>query len=265
MKTTMFRKYITIGMNKMKEELIQLFEDAQFLIKKFDKQTYETGFQNQFQKYEAVLKEAEEAVEQADAQEMVIRDIASIIPEYVKEKNAALHSKRKAENAVIDYNYAMVTYVLPLINYRKTENSKRIAEELLHIWNQEITKTPIKNSTYESIYEGFSQRLCYITTAVCESLGKPDDCHELQVLRGYRDEYLMGSEEGKDIVMKYYDIAPTIVKRINEKENAGQIYQRIYTDYLVPCIQLAENQKLEECKETYRSMVQELQNKYIYS
>lgn len=86
MKTTMFRKYITIGMNKMKEELIQLFEDAQILIKKFDKQTYEIGFQNQFEKYEAVLKEAEEAVEQADAQEMVIRDIASIIPEYVKEK-----------------------------------------------------------------------------------------------------------------------------------------------------------------------------------
>lgn len=249
----------------MKEELIQLFEDAQILIKKFDKQTYETGFQNQYEKYAKTLEEAEAVVENAEDQDAAVIEIASIIPDYVKEKLTAMHSKRKAENAVIDYNYSMVTYVLPLINYNKKENCVKIADQMLRLWNEEITKTPIKNSTYESIHEGFSQRLCYITTAVCESLGKPDDCHELQVLRNYRDEYLMESEEGKDIVMKYYDIAPTIVKRINQTEDAKQIYRDIYTDYLVPCIQLAESQKLEECKETYRSMVQELQNKYIYS
>lgn len=249
----------------MKEELIQLFEEAQALIRKFNKQNYEIGFQNQYEKYQEILEKMDEKVEEAEDKEGAIMEIASIIPEYVKEKISALKSKRKAENLVLDYNYAMVTYVLPLINYNRRENCNKIAEKMVKFWNQEITGTPIKNSTYESIYGGFSQRLCYITTAVCESLGKPDDCHELQVLRGYRDEYLMKSEEGKRIVEQYYDIAPTIVSHINRAENSKEVYEEIYKKYILPCIELIEEKKPEECQEVYISMVRELQEKYLYA
>lgn len=249
----------------MKEELIQLFEEAQVLIRKFNKQNYEIGFQNQYEKYHEILEKMDAEVEEAEDKEAAIMAIASIIPEYVKEKASALKSKRKAENLVVDYNYAMVTYVLPLVNYNRRENCNKISETMVKLWNQEITGTPIKNSTYESIYGGFSQRMCYITTAVCESLGKPDDCHELQVLRGYRDEYLMESEEGKRIVEQYYDIAPTIVSHINRTENSKEVYEEIYKKYLLPCIELVEEKKPEECKEVYSSMVHELQKKYLYA
>lgn len=249
----------------MKERLIQLFEEVQIPIAKFNKQNYEISFQNQYEKYNDLFEEVENAVENADQEEKVVLEIASVIPEYVEKKLSALGSKRKAENVVIDYNYTMVTYVFPLLNYKKTAHCKKITDKMLEIWNQKITKNPIQNSTYESIHEGFSQRLCYITTAVCESLQKPDDCYELQILRNYRDEYLMSQKDGKDIVMKYYDIAPTIVKHINQTEHAEEIYRNIYTKYLMPCIRMVEREELEECKDTYCSMVQELQQKYLYS
>ena len=35
---------------------------------------------------------------------------------------------------------------------------------------------------------------CYITTAVCEFYGKPDDCHELTQFRKFRDEWLAKQE-----------------------------------------------------------------------
>lgn len=248
----------------MKEKFIQLFEEAQILIKKFNKKSYETGFQNQYEKYEKLIEEVDHKIEQAEQQDAVILEIASTIPDYAEGKLSAAATKRKAENIVMDYNYAMVTYVLPLINYNRRENCKKVSDEMVRLWNQKIAKTPIKNTTYEAIDGGFSQRLCYITTAVCESLGKPDDCHELQVLRNYRDGYLMSSEEGKQIVEKYYDIAPTIVKHIDQSAQAKEVYRNIYEEYLVPCIKLAEEEKMEECKEVYSNMVCELQQKYLY-
>ena len=35
---------------------------------------------------------------------------------------------------------------------------------------------------------------CYITTAVCRSMDKADNCYELTTLREYRDGYLLRSE-----------------------------------------------------------------------
>ena len=104
----------------MKERLIQLFEEVQIPIAKFNKQNYEISFQNQYEKYNDLFEEIENAVENADQEEKVVLEIASVIPEYVEKKLSALGSKRKAENVVIDYNYTMVTYVFPLLNYKKT-------------------------------------------------------------------------------------------------------------------------------------------------
>ena len=64
---------------------------------------------------------------------------------------------------------------------------------------------------------------------------------------------------------RYYNIAPTIVKRIDKRDDAKEIYNRIWTDYLTPCIHLIEENEKEACKEVYSDMVRSLQKKYIYS
>ena len=75
----------------------------------------------------------------------------------------------------------------------------------------------------------------------------------------------MNSEEGKAVVEEYYDIAPTIVSRINNKDNSKKIYEEIYDKYISDCIHLLEEDKKEECQEVYTGMVEELRKEYLYS
>ncbi len=61
----------------------------------------------------------------------------------------------------------------------------------------------------------------------------------------------------------YYDIAPTIVKRINRRPDKAKIYQSLYEDYLLPCIQDIEAQDYEACETRYQEMVLNLKQKYM--
>ena len=105
---------------------------------------------------------------------------------------------------------------------------------------------------------------CFITTAVCDSFGKPDDCYELTTFRNFRDNWLVEQEDGKSLVAEYYKVAPKIVTNINKFTNAKTIYQMIWTKYLDPCLKFIETGKLTECKDMYVSMVQNLKQKYLY-
>ncbi|GHU54664.1 hypothetical protein FACS1894132_09650 [Clostridia bacterium] len=58
---------------------------------------------------------------------------------------------------------------------------------------------------------------CYITTAVCTSLEKPDDCYELTLLRNFRDTFLKNQPDGETLIKPYYEDAPRIVDKINKK------------------------------------------------
>lgn len=247
------------------ETLINLFEDALILVKSFNRDVYKRDFETHYNKYKDFFVNVNESLREEEGKETVISELAGIIPNYIDEKLKKIGQKRKRENLILDYNMALVTYVLPVINYGDGEYGNAISEKIVELWNNNISSVTIKNATYETITEGFKKRLCYITTAVCESLGKPDDCYELELLRNYRDKYLIEENAGRDIVQQYYNIAPTIVKRIDKRDDAKEIYKRIWTDYLTPCIHLIEENEKEACKKVYSDMVYDLQKKYIYS
>jgi hypothetical protein len=69
---------------------------------------------------------------------------------------------------------------------------------------------------------------CFITTACTKSRGLPDDCEELTVLRGFRDNFLCSFEEGEALCELYYRISPGIVDSIAHGGNATQIYEWLY-------------------------------------
>ena len=46
---------------------------------------------------------------------------------------------------------------------------------------------------------------CFLTTACCEYKGLPDDCHELTIMRKFRDEYLKSKQYGKEMIDAYYE------------------------------------------------------------
>ncbi|ONI42914.1 hypothetical protein AN640_06970 [Candidatus Epulonipiscium fishelsonii] len=101
---------------------------------------------------------------------------------------------------------------------------------------------------------------CFITTAVCEYYGKPDDCEELTILRNYRDNWLSQQVDGKLIIAEYYNVAPLLVSLLYNSSKYEYYCELLWNIYIIPCIELIKNNKLEECKNLYKTMVQFLDN-----
>lgn len=75
---------------------------------------------------------------------------------------------------------------------------------------------------------------CYLTTAACGNIGLDDDCWELTTLRFFRDSYMSGSQEGLELIQRYYQSAPALVEKLNQHPNANKIYLSMYWRYIVP-------------------------------
>ena len=75
---------------------------------------------------------------------------------------------------------------------------------------------------------------CFITTVTCEILGLSDDNLFLNILRGFRNQFLQKNEEHTDI-LKFYDVmGPMIAECLrNDKNNKG-IANDIYENYIIP-------------------------------
>ena len=74
----------------------------------------------------------------------------------------------------------------------------------------------------------------------------------------------MEQENGEAIVYEYYDLAPTIVKHIDQRKDAKEIYRNIWNTYLSPCLGMIERGENEACKDLYISMVRDMQKKYFF-
>lgn len=69
---------------------------------------------------------------------------------------------------------------------------------------------------------------CFLTTACAQHRGLPDDCHELTVLRKFRDTYLSQSPEGRGLISTYYEKAPAVVRAIENSPTANAELEQIY-------------------------------------
>ncbi|ONI39403.1 hypothetical protein AN639_05445 [Candidatus Epulonipiscium fishelsonii] len=98
--------------------------------------------------------------------------------------------------------------------------------------------------------------LCFITTVVCQYYGKPDDCEELTILRNYRDNWLSQQVDGKLLIAEYYNTAPLLVSLLCSSSEYEYYCELLWKIYIIPCIELIKNNKLEECKNLYIAMVQ---------
>lgn len=247
----------------LRSDMISLFQETGKYAQKFHKKTYESDMDTLKDRYRELLDEIKGIIEESDDD---MEEIAAYVPDYVAEQMSEIPSKRKKDIACLDNNMNMVSYYVPLMGEIISVKTKPFTEKMVEIWNQKMPENKIGHSTREHIQGGFKKGLfCYITTAVCRSLNKPDDCYELTLFRDYRDHYLLNCEKGEEIVNEYYNIAPTIVKRIDREDNSSEIYARIWQDYLSPCLRLIEEEKKEECRDLYSDMVRNLEKKYLYS
>lgn len=254
-------------LDTIREGLISLFDEMLTHGKEFKRSLYAGAFETGRKEHEEIVNAITECCKEAskEEKEAVIEKIAGIIPEYASEKMQDI-KKSKREKYSIDFNMNMAVYVVPILNFNRDEDCIAITKRMVEIWNEKkVTSMQLTHSTYEDVAAGFERRFCYITTAVCDSQGKPDNCYELTAFRNFRDSYLLRSEEGQKLVEEYYEIAPGIVMLINMQKNSKEIYDSIYEKYLMPCLGFIEDGKEEACQQHYVSMVRELEGKYLYS
>lgn len=78
--------------------------------------------------------------------------------------------------------------------------------------------------------------LCFITTAVCETLALDDDCDYLTVLRAFRDEYMSKTPERRALVTLYYALAPQFVRAIKRRRDSALVFERMLHLFIEPAV-----------------------------
>ena len=93
-----------------------------------------------------------------------------------------------------DEKIVLAIFFVPMVRKQQLPISEEFVTILQKQWVERYPKSPFYLGDYESISGGFRKKflgLCFITTAVCQELGKPDDCEELTAFRAFRDGYLL--------------------------------------------------------------------------
>lgn len=103
---------------------------------------------------------------------------------------------------------------------------------------------------------------CYLTTACVIAKDLPDDCAELQTLRTFRDEYLNSTEGGRQDIEQYYRCAPKLVKTLDKLPDSKQVYDRIYAELVIPCVEFIKDRKYEEAYNLYHDYTVSLYQLY---
>lgn len=246
------------------EGLPKMLLDVEDPIGNFKRKVYPGAFERYCDQHFSTLQALESGYQQVVDKDQYLINMAEAVVCAAQEKIDQQQKKGKKESLLMDFNFSLVVYVYPAIMKCGGDAGKPLSEKLSTAWKKQFPKTNVQPSTYDQINNGFKRKFCYITTAVCTTMGKPDDCYELNRFRSYRDTYLLNREDGEAIVREYYDIAPTIVKHISQEENSRQVYQGIWNRYLAPCLQMIEEERNEECKDLYIKMVRDLEQTYFY-
>lgn len=171
--------------------------------------------------------------------------------------------KKESDYRFFDCRYMIVAFTIPAILELHTPSAEALADRFLEIWNEHYPKNRLGKSSYESISGGFRKKLCFITTAVCSSLGKGDDCAELNAFRKFRDGWLAQAPEGREKIREYYLFAPMIVREIDRSPQKDLVYRGIWESSLAPCLKKIESGDFEACAKRYEKMVLSLEQEWL--
>ncbi len=248
----------------LKETLEEMFEKGLSLLENFNREEYRQSFCDYKETYKTFLNEQLICPCGKETDGKWMDKVSRIIPQKAARLLDVCSTKAEQNQELLKYNMAMSVFVLPAFCGQKEPVFEIVSKKMVQAW-QEMFGQKLKIVGPETILGTFRERLCYVTTAVCQGVGKADDCRELGMLRRYRDEYLVKECHEEELVKSYYNMAPTIVNRINREKNAKEIYQNIWETYLRPCVSFIGEGKMEECRGLYTKMVTNLREQYLYT
>jgi len=85
-----------------------------------------------------------------------------------------------------------------------------------------------------------------------------DNCYELTVLRWFRDNFV-----SKEDIEHYYNVAPIIVKKINDDKNSNAIYDYIYDNIVDYCVEQIEQGNYDKAYSRYKNSILTLEEQFI--
>ena len=102
---------------------------------------------------------------------------------------------------------------------------------------------------------------CLLATACTEYAGLPADCHELEVMRRFRDEYVKRLPDGSALIEKYYEVAPRVLEQIDADVHRDLIYS-VMLQRLREVVVLIEAGKGDAAHALYTAEFQRLLSRY---
>lgn len=103
---------------------------------------------------------------------------------------------------------------------------------------------------------------CYITTIVCEILGYPDDAEVLQLLRGFRDNFLKLNAQFFPMLYEYDQVGPQIAEALRNDAQKKRIALALLQGFLLPCSIAVKAGNAQVAINIYTNMVNMLKEKY---
>jgi len=249
---------------RLMDEAESLLDDEIFSrripIKKIKQSSYPHDFESYADLFSPALKSFCLAATESDEAVDHFADV--LLGRFLKQYESE-NIKKENDPRFFDCRYMIVSLTVPAILEQNTPQTEALADSFLAKWNAHYPKNRLGKSTFENINGGFRKKLCFITTAVCSSLGKEDDCEELNTFRKFRDEWLAQTTHGKAKISEYYLFAPMIVRAIDQSAEKETVYQEIWEDHLTPCLGMIDSGNQEECAVQYERMILELECKWL--
>ena len=118
------------------------------------------------------------------------------------------------------------------------------------------------NSSSSSSSSSYDSPICYLTTAMCNILGYPDDNYYLQMLRTFRDETLKKDVKYIPILLTYDTIGPQIAYNLYQDEFKTTIAKTLFTAYITKAVSAIEENKTQEAVNIYIAMTNTLARRY---
>lgn len=100
---------------------------------------------------------------------------------------------------------------------------------------------------------------CFITTACVNYYGLCDNCEQLEILRQFRDGFLLKSAANKKLVKKYYRIAPRLARLMENDKNKYFLFKQVFLKINSACAAI-KRERNEEAKAIYTEAIQFLVN-----
>lgn len=96
---------------------------------------------------------------------------------------------------------------------------------------------------------------CFITTAVCKYMNKPDDTWELQALRAFRERKMLESPESRALLGRYEEVAPEVVAWIARHQDKAAVHAMLLEEFIIPSAENAKAGRDLEARRLYVTMM----------